>query len=190
MAFFDDFSDADSGWTQTEESSYSLGYAGGEYRMSIRVYDWKVPSYAPFTAAVADGRVSVKARQVAGDAAAYGIVFASDQVRAFLVSPLGYVALWSYDSEAASWRAVRDWQANSAVAAGKGTNALAIQAAGGAVRFYVNGAETPFVLQMEEGVSAPLRMFGVIGVSYSYVPMDCRFDDFQVEALPAPNRVW
>jgi subtilisin family serine protease len=190
VAFFDDFSNGDSGWAQTEQPSYSLGYAAGEYRMAIRVYDWRVPSYAPFTATVTDGRVSVRARQVAGDAAAYGIVFSSDQVRAFLVSPLGYVALWIYDSEIGSWRALRDWQVSGAVATGRGANVLAVEVTAGAARFYVNGAETTLGLQMPEGISTPMRMFGVIGVSYSYVVVDCRFDDFAVQSLPAPNRVW
>jgi subtilisin family serine protease len=189
-AFFDNFSDAASGWAEMEYASYSLGYVDGEYRMVIRNYDWKVPSYAPFTAHLTQGRVSVRARQVSGDAAAYGVVFVSDQVRAFLVSPLGYVALWRYDSSAESWRALRDWQASSAIAVGRGVNALAVEMAGGEFRFYVNGVQMPFSAQIPDDAAVPMRLFGVIGASYSSVPMDCRFDDFEVRLLPEPYQVW
>jgi len=173
-----------------EYASYSLGYVDGEYRMVIRNYDWKVPSYAPFIAHLAQGRVSVRARQVSGDAAAYGVVFVSDQVRAFLVSPLGYVALWRYDSSTESWRALRDWQASSAIAVGRGANALTVEMAGGEFRFYVNGIQMPFSAQIPEDAAVPMRLFGVIGASYSSVPMDCRFDDFEVRLLPEPYQVW
>jgi subtilisin family serine protease len=185
-AFFDDFSDSTSGWAEVDHPAYSLGYIGGEYQMLIRVYDWKVPSYAPFSAAIAHGLVRVTARQVSGSAAAYGLVFASDRTCAFLVSPLGYAALWGYNSVAASWYTVVDWQASSAVAQGGGSNTLAVEIDDGVVRFYVNNIQMPFDLDIPRYASPP-QMFGLLGVSYSPISIDCRFDDFSVQVLPTPD---
>jgi len=184
LAYYDDFSDPGSGWAETDVAAYSLGYTGGEYRVAIRAYDWKVPSFAPFTATMVHSHISVSARQALGDAAAYGIVFADDQVRAFLVSPLGYVAVWRYNPETASWYALSDWQACDAVVAGSGVNVLAVEVAGGTAAFYVNRVKLPLSVPIPEGGS-PVRRFGIIGVSYSPSPVDLRFDDFEVQSLDA-----
>ena len=185
-AYYDDFSDAGSGWAEIDAAAYSLGYTGDEYRVTIRAYDWKVPSFAPFNATMPHSRIGVSARQVLGDAAAYGIIFANDQVQAFLVSPLGYFAVWRYNPETASWYALSDWQTCDAVLAGSGANALAVEVAGGAAAFYVNGVKLPLSVPIPEG-GLPVRRFGIVGVSYSQSSVDLRFDDFEVQLLDAAS---
>lgn len=184
--FFDDFSDPASGWATADSLAYSLGYTEGEYAITVKANLWKVPSYAPVSAAPDAMRLSVRARQISGGAAAYGVLFGGSGVHALLVSPLGYVALWRYDGDERQWKEVRSWQAMSAVRSGALWNEIAVEKRGDVTEVRVNGALVRFTPKWEGDAQWASRALGLIAASYSTDPVECRFDDFSVEyTLPS-----
>lgn len=172
-----------SGWPRSSDNpAYGMAYVGGEYQILAKQSGLVFVSLAPVQMQSDWVRISVKARRAGGGALAYGIVFGGSGMYAIMVSPLGWVALWQYDSQARQWVEVRGWTRCNAVRGSDATNTLTVDKEDGLVRFFVNGTAVEFTPAWRDRDAFVVRSMGLAAILFSESgpPADCRFDDYAV----------
>jgi hypothetical protein len=184
--YFDDFSDADSGWYIEEDDIHKLGYVNGAYQILLKrtQYGWVV---TPDLVLPTNYRVQVDARAVSSVPLSYGLMFGlrwtstSYEGYQVIVYPSTQEYLLNKRNMDSSWHLLKDWTYSSAIHA-DASNHLRVDRQDNQIRLYINDVQ---VTTYTDGsfISAG-RDAGIRAYSYDSAPVDVRFDNFAAQCLP------
>ncbi len=182
--FFDDFSNPNSGWGAGENERLKYGYIGGEYQTYLKQALAGL-LVTPDLTLPADYRVEVDARQASQNAGSFGLgfdlIWSDFAVYQFLIYPASQEYLLEKRDRNGDWTTLIDWTTDAAIRAGTQSNHLRVDRIGGKIILYINDT---YIDEYTDGeLAGPGRDAGIRAYSYDAVPVDVRFDNFQVSSL-------
>lgn len=182
--FSDDFSNPASGWYTGEDSTISVGYVGGEYRVWIKPVDYYGAFRAP-TCNRINYEVEVDSRWVTNTGTGYGIAFGItgdfSRFYVFLVNTdFQDYGVYRYDGPD-NWIAIRYWTPSSAINPVDASNHLGVIRDGSTIRLAINGS---WVDLLSDATISGATGAGVVVVTYMDLPnADAHFDNFTLKWL-------
>ena len=191
--YSDDFEDDGSGWEVTTSDTADRDYVDGEYAITISSPKWYVAAYAP-TAAFTNPHVSVTARTVGSpqDAPVMGLVCdiqASGEYYYMGFSADGYYGIVYYDGTDSVFLTSdkKEWTPTTAVETFADSYTLEADCLeDGTLRLTVDGE----VLAEVNDTRLSAGKVGVFAQSFDEVPVEVRFDDFDVAEADAPETLY
>ncbi len=180
LLFFDDFSNANSGWDIHNDSTYVSEYFGGKYRLVVNTVNsdaWANPDQNVFS----NVSIEVDATKNGGaDDNDYGIICRYKDVDHFyygLISSDGYFIIMKASSEGKKPIAGGDWaNSRSAINRGFATNHIRFDCVDDKFTLFVNGSQ----LTQESDSDYASGNVGLIAGTYSMPGTDILFDNFSV----------
>lgn len=176
-AYFDNFSDDDSGWPVYEDQTSKFGYSGGEYQILVKQTGWSTSVRPNLT--MTDVVVEVDVRSTGGVYGSYGLIFslADDwtDFYAFEIDPDGYYAVMRYQL-ISGWETLAAGHSD-AIRTGTAVNRLKIERNWKMIWVYANGRLLNIL--SDEFFAVP-RYAGLIAAAYGEPNVDVRFDNFTV----------
>ena len=186
-SYFDDFSNPASGWMILEDEFSIVGYLNGEYQVYFKQADrqWFItPGITGQDLLLpSDYRVEVDARRVSAGVCSYGLRFGvrwtpdSFEGYQMVIYPTTgefYVEKRMLDG---SWTEMMDWTYSPAINPDSGSNHIAVERIGSAIRLYVNGTQVADL--SDSSFMGSGRDAGVVVYTYDDPPVDdVRFDNF------------
>ncbi len=179
LLYFDDFSDASSGWEQVDEADYSAAYYEGAYRMVVKseMWDsWSIPNDNAYT----DVSIEVDAHKNSGpDDNDYGIICRyqdSDHFYYAIITSDGLYGIVKVTAEDTTILGSDQFGSSDLIKPGFETNHIRFDCVGDKLTLYVNGQALDQVSDAEYSVGNA----GLIAGTYKNPGVDILFDNFKV----------
>lgn len=182
--YTDNFSNSNSGWYVSDNTSRRYAYINGEYQI------WaKNPNEAWFGTAGAkatDFTASVSLRRTSGTSGAYGLLFGINEDWSQFIEVLidaEWFSVWRYNQ---GWEMLQDWTASPAIASSTNWNRLKVVRDGAQVHIYIN---SQLVSNVTDFAVLGLRRIGLVAQSDA-TGVDIRFDDFAMYPMECGSQVY
>jgi hypothetical protein len=176
--YFDDFSDANSGWPVRDETNYATDYSDGNYRIQVKVDNlavWARPGFV-----CSDCTIEVEAWRSTGGSSRYGIAFGLDssggQGYFYQIQPyVQQYRLLRYDS--GTWATLIPFTDSPHIAFDTAHNKLRVTRVGSQIQLYVNDHHLASCI---DSTYSGTRYVGVYAGSGPESPVWLRYDNFTV----------
>ena len=108
----------------------------------------------------------------------FGIQFATNSIEAYtvLINPTSREFILGKNMMDGSWIVLVDWTYSSAINQGGGTNHIAVERIGSAIKLYINGIQVANIT--DSSFLGPGRDAGFVAHTYDDAPIDVRIDNF------------
>lgn len=190
--FYDGFANPASGWATADNTTGTVGYQGGQYKIGVKQAGYLISAAAPDAAR--DGyTVEAEAQWAAGSATdgMYALVFGAtasfDKYYFLAVRPDGQLfRLYFFDSSlptADRLRGIMGWTASGVINSGAAMNKLQVTRIGSSIQVRIN--DTDLGTWSDGELTGPAYT-GLMATSNPAHPMvEARFDNFEVGACDA-----
>ncbi|MFZ5915959.1 MAG: hypothetical protein ACOYZ7_03410, partial [Chloroflexota bacterium] len=177
---FDDFSDPNSGWSESQDTDSSQGYRDGEYYINVIRDNLAVWSTAGYN--LDDFTLQVRTLQLTGDATnEYGVIFRytdSSNFYSFDVSGDGSFALFKLENQ--EWVALVSWRKSPYVYSAGEPNLLKVVCQGERIIVYANDHELASVTDS----TFTQGDVGLFAGTFDQPPTEAVFDDLWAVWMP------
>ncbi len=170
LVYEDDFSNPNSGWTQSSAAEGEGYYRDGEFHGLVKMWDWSARQFNRNAGRFKDFIMEEDIRLVSGPKdSAYGLIFRcqdDDNFYRFLISANGsYIIGARLDGK---WTELQRWTVSPYINQDNGTNQLKVICKGSQIEVHVNGHHLTTVI---DDSFADGYVGGIIcGRDYKYVP--------------------
>lgn len=174
--YTDDFSNPDSGWPVSDDSSRKYAYTGGQYQIWVKNPSWRASSTSG--AKAIDFTAAVSAHRASGTSGSYGLLFGiNEDWSEYYEFRMGVSQYRLQRCASGSCAILKDWTSANAIRTGTGVNRTKVIRQGANITVYNNNQ---YLAKVVDNSYTGLRRIGLFASSSNSGPLDVRFDDFSL----------